>query len=169
MKTKPIALITESDFIKGREGTAATELALSLMVLVPILFGITTFGWMFYQDNNWETAAREAARRLASGEADPSVGFVACDDTDAQNDQYAVYFACNELDGWGATVTVDATSLCPADQAVRVTVSANAEDIAITDIFGFFNGVTLDATVEMYQECSCDNFINDTCDDPPTT
>jgi Flp pilus assembly protein TadG len=169
MKTNPIALITESDFITGREGTAATELALSLMLLVAILFGITTFGWMFYQDNNWETAAREAARRLASGEAiEVPSGSVTCLDPEADDDQYAVSFACNELDGWGATVTVDATSLCPADQAVRVTVSANAEDIAITDVFGFLNGATLDATVDMYQECSCIDFFNDECETPPT-
>jgi hypothetical protein len=38
---------------------------------------------------------------------------------------------------------------------VSVTVSANAEDVALTDIFGFFNGVTLDATVEMRQEVAC--------------
>jgi Flp pilus assembly protein TadG len=153
MKTNPIALITRSAFLKSREGTAATELAISVMLLTLILFCITTFGWMFYQDSNWETAAREAARRLASGEAIEILsGPVTCGDPLAQDDQHAVYFACNELDGWGATVTVDATSLCPADQAVRVTVSANAEDIAITDIFGFFNGGTLDATVEMYLE-----------------
>jgi Flp pilus assembly protein TadG len=180
MKTKPIALITESDFIKGREGTAATELALSLMFLVPILFGITTFGWMFYQDNNWETAAREAARRLASGEAIEILsGPVTCGDPLAQDDQYAVYFACDELPNWGAIITVDASSLCVddglgnvdpllSDQAVSVTVSANAEDVAITDIFGYFNGATLDATVEMYQECSCIDFINDECEPPPT-
>ena len=28
-------------------------------------------------------------------------------------------------------------------------MSANAEDVAITDVFGFFNGKTLDATVDM--------------------
>jgi hypothetical protein len=66
----------------------------------------------------------------------------------------------NELPNWGAIITVDASSLCDpdpllSDQAVSVTVSANAEDVALTDIFGFFNGVTLDATVEMRQEVEC--------------
>ena len=181
MKIKPTSLITRSAFLKSREGSTAAELAISVMLLTLILFCITTFGWMFYQDSNWETAAREAARRLASGEAIevPSGGFVACDDTDAQDHQYAVYFACNELPNWGAIIEVDASSLCvddgsgnvdpTSDRAVSVTVRADAEDVALTDVFGFFNGVTLDATVEMYQECSCDNFINDTCDGPPTT
>jgi Flp pilus assembly protein TadG len=162
MKTNPIALITESDFIKGREGTAGAELAISVMLLTLILFCIITFGWMFYQDNNWETAAREAARRLASGEAIEVAppGPVTCDSAEALDDQYAVYFACNELPNWGAIITVDASSLCDpdpllSDQAVSVTVSANAEDVALTDIFGFFNGVTLDATVEMRQEVAC--------------
>ena len=49
------------------------------MLLVLILFGITTFGWMFYQDNNWETAAREAARRFASGDALEVGSPVTCD------------------------------------------------------------------------------------------
>lgn len=156
MKTNPIALITRSAFLKSREGTAATELAISVMLLTLILFCITTFGWMFYQDSNWETAAREAARRLASGEKIEVVGggLVPCGSGDALDDQYAVYFACHELDGWGDTVEVETWNLC-SDRAVRVTVSANAEDIAITDIFGFFNGKTLDATVDMYQEADC--------------
>ena len=144
-----------SVFWRSRDGIAAAEFAVSLMVLVAILFGITTFGWMFYQDNNWETAAREAARRLASGDALEVGSPVTCDSVEAQDIQNAVYFACNELAGWGATVTVDAASLCPADQAVRVTVSGNAEDVAITDVFGFFNGKTMEATVDMRLLSSC--------------
>jgi Flp pilus assembly protein TadG len=162
MKIKPTSLIIRSAFLKSREGSTAAELAISVMLLTLILFCITTFGWMFYLDNNWETAAREAARRLASGEAIEVAppGPVTCDSAQALDDQYAVYFACNELPNWGAIITVDASSLCDpdpllSDQAVSVTVSANAEDVALTDIFGFFNGVTLDATVEMRQEVEC--------------
>ena len=149
-------LTVGSAFWRSRDGIAAAEFAISLMLLVLILFGIITFGWMFYQDNNWETAAREAARRLASGDALEVGSPVTCDSAEAQNIQNAVYYACNELSGWGATVTVDAASLCPSgDQAVRVTVSANAEDVAIMDVFGFFNGKTFDATVDMRQLSSC--------------
>jgi Flp pilus assembly protein TadG len=79
------SLIIRSAFLKSREGSTAAELAISVMLLTLILFCITTFGWMFYLDNNWETAAREAARRLASGEAIEVAppGPVTCDSAQA--------------------------------------------------------------------------------------
>ena len=155
MKIKPIALITGSDFVKGRRGSTAAEFALSLMLLVLILFGITTFGWMFYLENSLETAAREGARAMAVKDASFEVAAVTCDSAQAG---FAEDVACAMLPHWGSVITVDALDLCdavPQQRAVRVEVSANGQDVALADIFGFFNGKTINSTVEMRRESEC--------------
>jgi len=148
-------LSTGSTFRRSRDGAAAVEFALTVMLLVLFLFGTITFGWMFYLDNNWETAAREAARRLASGDVDLVVDpTVTCASPEAQDQTLAYFYACRELPNWGDTIRVNA-SCDAADQSVRVEVSADGEDVALADIFGFFNGKTLSATVEMRKEEEC--------------
>ncbi len=139
-------------FLRSRDGAAGVEFALTVMLLVMFLFGIITFGWMFFLDNNMETAAREGARRMAVAEAPYEGADVTCDNTQAG---YAEDIACSMLPNWGGTITVNASDLCPADRAVRVQVSANGEDVALADIFGFFNGKTITATVEMRKEAAC--------------
>ena len=144
-----------SAFLRSRDGAAAVEFALSVMLLVMFLFGIITFGWMFFLDNNMETAAREGARRMAVAEAPYAGTDVTCADVQAQTPGTAENIACSMLPNWGANITVNATELCPADRAVRVQVSANGQDVALADIFGFFNGKTMSATVEMRKEAEC--------------
>ncbi len=128
------------------------EFALIVMLLLTILFGIITFGWMFFLENNMESAARAAARRMAVAEAPFAGTDVAC--ADAQPGT-AEYIACAMLPNSGGTITVNAVELCPADRAVRVQVSANGADVALADIFGYFTGMTLSATVEMRKEAEC--------------
>ena len=110
---------------------------------------------MFFLDNNMETAAREGARRMAVAEAPYAGTDVTCADVQAQTPGTAENIACSMLPNWGANITVNATELCPADRAVRVQVSANGQDVALADIFGFFNGKTISATVEMRKEAEC--------------
>ena len=128
---------------------------MTVMLLVTFLFGIITFGWMFYLENNMETAAREGARRMAVAEAPFAGADVTCADAQAQTPGTAENIACSMLPNWGGNITVNASSLCPGDRAVRVRVSANGPDVALADIFGFFNGKTVSATVDMRQEASC--------------
>jgi len=80
---------------------------------------------------------------------------VTCADAQAQTPGTAENIACSMLPNWGGTITVNASDLCPADRAVRVQVSANGQDVALADIFGFFNGKTMSATVEMRKEEEC--------------
>ncbi len=148
-------LSTGSSFLRSRDGAAAAEFALTVMLLVTFLFGIITFGWMFFLENNMETAAREGARRMAVAEAPYEGTDVTCNNAQAG---YAEDIACSMLPNWGGTITVNAANLCdevPPDRAVRVKVSANGEDVALADIFGFFNGKTMSATVEMRKEAEC--------------
>jgi len=144
-----------SSFFRSRDGAAAAEFALTVMLLVMFLFGIITFGWMFFLDNNMETAAREGARRMAVAEAPYAGTDVTCADAQAQTPGTVENIACSMLPNWGANITVNASDLCPGDRVVRVQVSANGQDVALADIFGFFNGKTMSATVEMRKEAEC--------------
>ncbi len=49
-----------------RTGIAAVELALALIVLFPLLFGLIEYGWMFLKSQEIAGAARDAARIAAT-------------------------------------------------------------------------------------------------------
>ncbi len=150
-------LSTGSSFLRSRDGAAAAEFALTVMLLVTFLFGIITFGWILFLQSNMETAARESARRMAVADVAP-FGPLNCAEPAAQDPQWAEFYACSMLPNWGGTIKVTATDLCkesPAERAVRVEVSAKGEDVALADIFGFFTGKTVSATVVMRKEAEC--------------
>lgn len=50
-----------------RSGQAMVEMALCLLVLIPILVGIMEFGWLMKNINQLNNAAREGARAAAVG------------------------------------------------------------------------------------------------------
>ena len=141
-----------STFLRDRDGSTAAEFALCVMVLVAFLFGTMTFGWMFYLENSMETAAREGARALAVQDASFEVATVTCDNAQAG---FAEGVTCAMLPAWGSVITVSASDLCPAERVVSVEVSADGQDVALADIFGFFNGTTVSATVDMRREAEC--------------
>jgi hypothetical protein len=148
-----------STFLRDRDGSTAAEFALSVMVLVLFLFCTMTFGWVFYLENSMETAAREGARALAVQDASFEVAAVTCDNAQGG---FAEGVTCAMLPAWGSVITVNASDLCDADppeRYVSVEVSADGQDVALADIFGFFNGKTVSATVDMRREAEC----------PPTT
>jgi hypothetical protein len=151
-------LIAGSAFLRNRDGSTAAEFALSVMVLVTFLFCIMTFGWMFYLQNSMETAAREGARALAVQDALYEVADVTCDNAQGG---FAEGITCAMLPPWGSAITVNASDHCVAvppdlpERYVSVEVSANGQDVALADIFGFFNGKTVSATVEMRREAEC--------------
>ena len=120
-------------FSRDQEGAIAAI----IVIMLPVLLGFM------------------AARRMAVAEAPYAGTDVTCADVQAQTPGTAENIACSMLPNWGANITVNATELCPADRAVRVQVSANGQDVALADIFGFFNGKTISATVEMRKEAEC--------------
>ena len=138
-------------FLRSRDGASAAEFAMIAMLLVAFLFGIITFGWMFYLESSMETAAREGARAMAVQDAPYEAAAVTCDNTQAG---FVEETACAMLPHWGSVITVSATCDLPS-QFVTVQVSANGQDVALADIFGFFNGTTVSATVNMRKEVSC--------------
>ena len=144
-----------STFLRDRDGSTAAEFALCVMLLVAFVFGTITFGWMFYLKNSMETAAREGARALAVQDALYEVAEVNCQDATAGT---AEGVTCAMLPAWGSVVKVIALDLCdedPQERAVSVEVSAEGQDVALADIFGFFNGTTVSATVDMRREAEC--------------
>ena len=61
------------------------------------------------------------------------------------------------VDCWGHGLEQDNVDLCsqPIDCSVVVRVEVDGSDAAILDIFGFFDDVTMGATVEMRREKEC--------------
>lgn len=141
-------------FLRSRDGASAAEFALTALLLVTFLFGIITFGWIFFLENNMETAAREGARSMAVRDAPFGAAPVSCADAQAQTPGTAENIACSMLPNWGGTITVSATCNAVA-QTVTFEVSADGQDVALADIFGFFNGKTVSASVDMRKEDVC--------------
>ncbi len=145
-----------SRLLKSRGGASAVEFAIVVQLLMLILFGIITFGWMFYLENNMESAARAAARRMAVAEATSAGTNVTCASAQAQTPGTAENAAGTMLPlSDPAHISVNAATLCPGERVVRVTVSADGSDVAMADIFGYFNGKTISSTVDMWQEAKC--------------
>jgi Flp pilus assembly protein TadG len=123
-------------------GAAAVEFALVLPLLVGVLFGIIQFGALFFLHNNMVNAAREAARKMAVGEAT----------TNAQAQTVATTY----LASWGLTFTATATgagAVAGTDQVVTITVPMKSA--SLIDVIGLFSPSSnplLRATVTMRKE-----------------
>ena len=145
------------EFWRNRDGASATEFALTLGLLVPFLFATITFGWMFFFDNNMETAVREGARRLAAGEVQYAGVSTACSSAKGQNTAYAEGVVCSMLPAqMGGDITVTATCAGATDEeAFQVQASIAGEDAAMGDIFGFFDGSTVTSSAEWFLGESC--------------
>ena len=136
-------------------------------MLVPlfllILFAIIATSTVRFVHNGMENGAREGARVVAVKEAPNSGVPVDCASATPGS---AEAYACNVLPGWVTTYTVLVEEpVCisgayefPAgvpNRNVAVTVSAAGSDAALADIFQFFTGVNLRATVTMRMEPIC--------------
>jgi Flp pilus assembly protein TadG len=123
-------------------GAAAVEFALVLPLLIAMLFGIIQFGALFFLHNNMVNAAREAARKMAVGEAT----------TNAQ----AQTIATTYLASWGLTFTPVATGAGGATGTdVAVTITVPMKSASLIDLIGLFSPSSnplLSATVTMRKE-----------------
>jgi TadE-like protein len=142
-------------FAASRSGAAASEFALVLPVFILCLFSIITFASTLFIENNMVNAAREAVREMAVTEAPFSPGAVRCDSQEAAIVGSAEYVACTYLTFWGTQFLVDAGDDCPAEDRATVRITVDASQAALMDIFGFFNGKTLQAEVTMRKEDPC--------------
>ena len=168
-----------SRFLTSCGGAVAVEFALIVSVFVMILFGIMTAGWVFYLQNNLETAARAGARHMAVWDALGAANKdLTCAD-DWAKDSKAACSGCvlqptaeNVACTWFAPIAPaaikvhavdcwadgDGNDLCSQppniECSVVVRVEVDGSQAAILDIFGFF-GVTMGATVEMRREEEC--------------
>jgi len=134
-------------------GISSVEFAIILPVLMMFLFSIIAFGTALYANVNMENAAREAARRMAVAEVSGLGTPVACDSVQALDATTAEFRACSYLIDWPSSILVTAaTGVCPE---ISVTVTVDAGQVALGDVFGFFNGRTLSSEVFMRQEAAC--------------
>lgn len=102
--------------IGNTKGQALVELALSLLLLMFILFGITEFGRAMYITNTLNNAAREGARRAVVSNATPEGSL----DTAALETQIK---SCIPFDQTDLSITFDAAAPVSAGTPVTVTVT----------------------------------------------
>jgi Flp pilus assembly protein TadG len=139
--------------LRCTSGISSVEFAIILPVLMMFLFSIIAFGTTLYAHVNMENAAREAVRRMAVAEVSGLGTPVTCTSAQALDTSTAEYNACSYLIDWPNSILVTAaTGVCPE---ISVTVTVDAEQVALGDVFGFFNERTLTAQVFMRQEATC--------------
>ena len=153
----PPRILALRRFARCNKGISSVEFVIILPVLMLFLFGIITFGSALYIHVNMENAAREAVRRMAVAEAPAAGAEVPCTDVQATTPGTAENYACTYLADWPVNflVTADLVVTCPLREVAEVTVRVDANEVAMADVFGFFDGVTLEATVNMRREQDC--------------
>ncbi len=117
-------------FAKREDGSVSIEMGIATIVFTTMLTGLISFGSLFFIQGSMGDAARDAVRRVATGEM-----------TTAQAQTYAQ----SHLIDWGMTYTVTATN-DGTDATVNITVPMG--DAALIDFLGIFSG-ELAATVTM--------------------
>lgn len=124
-----------------RRGIALVELAISLLLLLVILFGIIELGSVFYVRHNMVQAAREAARTLAVQ-----------DGTAAQANAVAQDRLSPLPNSGSFQISITQPSGAnPNDRDVSVEISVPMKDAGVIDPFGILSG-TLKSKVTMRKE-----------------
>lgn len=110
-------------------------------VLLLFVGGIIQFGAVFFLESNMVNVARDAARRVSTGQYD---------------ELQAETYASDKLSYWGATFNVDVQLLPdpinPTETEIVVEIDVPLADAAIVDLLGVFNSGTLRARAVMHQE-----------------
>jgi hypothetical protein len=147
-------------FVRCNKGISSVEFVIILPVLMLFLFSIIAFASALYVHVNMENAAREAVRRMAVAEAPASGNPEPCTSVQSTTTtpvRTAENYACTYLAEWPVSflVTADLVGSCPGAREVEVTVTVPAEEVALADVFGFFDGRMLTAKVVMRPEAAC--------------
>ena len=157
----PLRILAMRRFARCDRGVSAVEFALILPLLMLFLFSIIAFASTLYVQVNMENAAREAVRYMAVGEAPAAGAEVSCSSVQATTTGTAENYACIYLVDWpvGFTVTARIDGVCVVggvdDRDAVVTVEVDADEVALADVFGFFDGRKLTAEVVMRPEAAC--------------
>ena len=139
--------------LRCTSGISSVEFAIILPVLMMFLFSIIAFGTTLYAHVNMENAAREAVRRMAVAEVGYDDGVqIGCNDETPPTAGTAEWTACSYLADFADFLVTAEAGVCPE---ISVTVTVPAEQVALGDVFGFFNGRDLTAEVFMRQEVAC--------------
>ena len=128
----------------ARGGIATLELALALILLIPLLFGLLEYGWLFLKSQEIASAARDGARVAATeGATNPLV-----------QARVAQIMAQAGLAGSGytlATVPAD-VSQAPAGSSVQVTVTVPYDSVSLTKLEFLPRPAALDGSTSMVKE-----------------
>lgn len=137
--------------MRGERGTAAVEFAIVSLLLISLLYGIVTFGFVFALDHNMSHAAAEGARSAVL-KSNTSA-------TTAQIETSAENTARDRLSFQKAktVASIDATvAACVSDPSVDcITVSiaydygANPLIPALFSVSGLFGTLTAESTVQL--------------------
>jgi hypothetical protein len=119
---------------RGETGTAIVEFAFVTPILLLMLVGIIQFGAIFFMQSHMVSVARETARYVAVGQMTATE---------------ATTSAQTKLVNWTGTFTVNVTEPGPD---VLVDISVPMDKAALFDIWGLFQGSTLQASVIMRKE-----------------
>ncbi len=117
-------------FSKNEKGSVSIEMGFATILFVTLLTGLISVGSLFFVQGSMADAARDAVRRVATGEMTT---------TQAQT------YAQGGLINWGMTYTVTATD-DGTDATIVITVPM--ADAALIDFLGIFSG-DLAASVTM--------------------
>jgi Flp pilus assembly protein TadG len=112
--------------MKNQKGVAAVEFAIVLILLVPLVFGITEFGRAIYQYNTLTKIVRNGARYLTTQE--PINGSYSCDKSTAEVCSRMLYDQHNklivsDLDDSSISYSSSTTGSAPFMSVVKVTIS----------------------------------------------
>lgn len=107
---------------ESQRGTVLVEVALVLILLIMLTFGVMEYGWMFFRMQQLNNAARDGARQAVLPGATNT----------------AVEATVQDLvDSWGVGVAVNVTlshsdiSVLPRGELITVTVSAPYSDMQL--------------------------------------
>ena len=103
-------------------GSVAIETGLGAIVFVTLLTGVISFGSLFFVQGNMSDAARDAARRIATGELTPAEAETHAEDA---------------LVNWGQNYVVVASN---DGTDAMVEISVPMMEVAIIDFLGLLSG-----------------------------
>jgi Flp pilus assembly protein TadG len=129
---------------RPRGGIATIELALALVIVFPLLFGLIEYGWMFLKSQQIAAAARDGARIAATESGDNALV--------AASIQQALADAGLAGSGYSIVTVPANVASVPPGTPVKVTVSVPYSGIALTNLPFIPTPANLKGTTSMVKE-----------------